>query len=79
MTGEEILGIFYRSIEFKKGKFGWHSKLDTSFYKGKVLNYNILDSNSGKVVLEKGTKVTQRFVDEIQKKKINFFVLKKNH
>ena len=75
MTGEEILGIFYRSIEFKKGKFGWNSKLDISFYKGKVLNYNILDSNSGKVVLEKGTKVTQRFVDEIQKKKINIFCI----
>ena len=75
MTGEEILGIFYRSIEFKKGKFGWYSKLDISFYKGKVLNYNILDSNSGKVVLEKGTKVTQRFVDEIQKRKINIFCI----
>ena len=27
MTGEEILGIFYRSIDFKKGKYGWNSKL----------------------------------------------------
>ena len=75
MTGEEILGIFYRSIGFKKGKYGWDSKLDISFYKGKVLNYNILASNSGKVVLKNGTKVTQRFVDEIQKKKINIFCI----
>ena len=75
MTGEEILKIFYRTIEFKKGKYGWHSKLDIDFYKGKVLNYNILDSNSGKVVLEKGTKITQRSVYEIQKKKINTFCI----
>ena len=75
MTGEEILGIFYKSIEFKKGKYGWNSKLDISFYKGKVLNYNIIDSNNGKVVLEKGTKVTQRFVHEIEKKKINIFTI----
>ncbi|HJL58290.1 MAG TPA: DNA-directed RNA polymerase subunit beta, partial [Alphaproteobacteria bacterium] len=51
------------------------SKLDISFYKSKVLNYNILASNSGKVVLKNGTKVTQRFVDEIQKKKINIFCI----
>ena len=75
MTGEEILGIFYKSIEFKKGKYGWNSKLDLSFYKSKVLNYKILDSNTGKVVLEKGTKVTQRFINEIQKKKINIFCI----
>ena len=36
MTGEEILGIFYKFIEFKKGKHGWNSKLDMNFYKGKV-------------------------------------------
>ena len=75
MTGEEILGIFYKFIEFKKGKHGWNSKLDMNFYKGKVLNYSILDSNTGKVVLEKGTKINQRFINEIQKKKINIYCI----
>ena len=28
MTNEEILSIFYESIEFKKGKHGWNFKID---------------------------------------------------
>ena len=75
MIGEEILGLFYDSFGFKKGKHGWNSKLDLNFYKGKVLNYNILDSNSGKLVLEKGTKVTQRHIDDVLKKKRNIFCI----
>ncbi len=75
MTGEEILKIFYKFIEFKKGKHGWNSKLDMNFYKSKVLNYNILDSNTGKILLEKGIKINQRFINEIQKKKKDIYCI----
>ena len=78
MTGEEILKIFYDSLIFKKGKYGWNSRLDISFYKGKVLNYNILDSSNGKIILDQGTKVTQRHINEISKKKINIFSLEED-
>ncbi len=78
MTAEEILSFFYDNIEFKKGKFGWNSQLDLSFYKGKVLNFNIFDASNGKVVLEQGTKVTQRIINEILKKKIKIFSLEEN-
>ena len=79
MTGEEILGLFYDSFEFKKGKHGWNSKLDLNFYKGKVLNYNILDFNSGKLILEKGTKVTQRHIDDVLKKKRSIFCIEEDN
>ena len=75
MTGEEILSFFYDKIDFKKGKFGWESKLDLNFYKGKVLNYNILDHTNGKILLEKGTKVTQRLINETLKKKNKVFAI----
>ena len=75
MTGEEILKVFYDSYEFKKGKHGWNSKLDLGFYKGTVLNYNILDSSTGKIILEKGTKVTQRIINDVSKKKIKIFCI----
>ena len=67
MTGEEILSFFYDNIEFKKGKHGWNSSLDLNFYKGKVLNFDILDSSNGKILLQQGTKVTQRLINEIIK------------
>ena len=69
MTAEEILSNFYESIEFNKGKYGWNFKADLNFYKGKVLNYSIFNPSTGKLVLEKGTKVTQRIINETLKKK----------
>ena len=73
MTGEEILSTFYDSVIYKKNKYGWSYKIDFNFLKGKVLNYNILDSNTGKVVLEKGTKITLKTINDVNKKKINAF------
>ena len=70
MTAEDILMTFYDKMTFKRDKFGWSSNLDLSFYKGKVINSNILDANSGKVLIQQGTKVNQRILDEIIKKKI---------
>ncbi len=76
MTGEEILNFFYNLLTFKKNKKGWVSKLDLNFYKGKVINIDILDEKNSKILIKKGTKVNQRIINEIEKKKINLFCLK---
>jgi len=78
MSGQEILSHFYNSIEYKKNKFGWQFKEDLKFFKGKILNFNLLDSNSGKTLIQKGTKVTQRNINEIQKKKTNSITIEEN-
>ena len=53
MTAEDILMTFYEKIIFKRDKFGWSSNLDLSFYKGKVINYDLLEASKGKIVLPK--------------------------
>ena len=68
MTSEEILAIFYDNITCKKNDYGWQFKEDLSFYKGKILNYNILDSKNGKILIAKGTKVNQKIINEVKKK-----------
>ena len=68
MTSEEILAIFYDNITCKKNDYGWQFKEDLSFYKGKILNYNILDSKNGKILITKGTKVNQKIINEVKKK-----------
>jgi len=73
MANEDILRTFYDSIAYKKDKFGWSSKLDLNFYKGKVINYNILNASSGKIIIKKSTKVTQRVLNEIEQKKIKYY------
>ena len=71
MTSEEILGIFYDNILCKKNEYGWQFKEDLSFYKGKILNYNILDTKNGKVLISKGTKVNQKIINELKKKNLS--------
>ncbi len=75
MTGEEILMLFYENINYKKNDYGWSSKQDFSFYKGKILNYDILDSKNGKVLISKGTKVNQKIINDLKKKNISNFTL----
>ena len=70
MTGEDILEIFYENVTYKKNQFGWQFKEDLSFFKGKILNYDILDSKSGKILITKGTKVNQKIINDIKKKNI---------
>ena len=71
MTNEEILSLFYDSISYKKNNFGWTSKQDLSFFKSKILNYDLLDTKNGKILVSKGTKVNQKIINELNKKNIS--------
>ncbi len=70
MTGEEILSLFYGNVIYKKNEFGWAFKEDLSFFKGKILNYDLLDSKNGKILLPKGTKVNQKMINDLKKKNL---------
>ena len=75
MTGEEILSLFYENITYKKNDYGWSFKADLSFYKAKILNFDLLDSKNGKTVLTKGTKINQKIINDLKKKNlINFTI-----
>ncbi len=78
MTSEEILNIFYENVSYKKNDFGWQFKEDLSFFKAKILNYDILDSKTGKILISKGTKVNQKTINELKKKNINSITIENN-
>ena len=78
MSGEEILNFFYDSKQYKKNTYGWQFKEDIKFYKGKILNYDFLDSNKGKIIFEKGTKINQRMINESYKKKISLLTIEES-
>ena len=71
MTGEEILSLFYDNIVYKKNNYGWSFKEDLSFYKAKILNFDLLDSKNGKTIVSKGTKVNQKIINDLKKKNIS--------
>ena len=68
MTSEEILATFYENIQLKKDEHGWKFKINPSFYKAKILNYDLLDQKNGKVLISKGTKINQRHIRELENK-----------
>ncbi len=71
MTNEEILHVFYENISYKKNEFGWQFKEDLSFFKAKILNFDILDTKTGKPLAIKGTKVNQKLINDLKKKNIS--------
>ncbi len=71
MTGEEILSLFYENTQYKKNEYGWSFKQDLSFLKAKILNFDLLDSKNGKILIQKGTKINQKIINDLKKKNIS--------
>ena len=71
MRGEEILSNFYENISYKRNDYGWQFKEDLTFYKSKILGFDIMDSQNGKIIISKGIKVNQKIINDIKKKNIS--------
>src|SRR3982075_1591187 len=60
MDGEEILSIFYKTITFRRDKDGWRLPFEPDRMKGMKAALDLLDADTGEVVLEAGKKLTVR-------------------
>src|SRR5207245_5720122 len=60
MDGEEILNTFYKQIVYKRSKDGWRVPFDANRLKGYKAVNDLVDADSGKVVVEAGKKITVR-------------------
>ncbi|KAB0675730.1 DNA-directed RNA polymerase subunit beta [Aureimonas leprariae] len=60
MDGEEILSTFYDIVQFKKSKDGWRVPFSVERLRGQTAVVDIVDADSGEVLVEAGKKVTAR-------------------
>ena len=60
MDGEEILETFYKTIVYTREKDGWRVPFDPERMKGMKASLDMLDADSGEVVIEAGKKLTVR-------------------
>src|SRR5215210_6525106 len=60
MDGETILKTFYKQVAYKRTKDGWRVPFDANRLKGYKAINDLVDADSGKVVLEAGKKLTVR-------------------
>jgi DNA-directed RNA polymerase subunit beta len=72
MDGEEILSIFYKTITFRRDKDGWRLPFEPERMKGMKAGLDILDADTGEVVLEAGKKLTVRSARLLSERGVKF-------
>ncbi|MGO3928618.1 DNA-directed RNA polymerase subunit beta [Rhodopseudomonas pseudopalustris] len=68
LDAEEILSTFYNKIIYKRTKEGWRVPFDASRFRGYTTSTDLIDADTGKVVLEAGKKLTVRAARQLQEK-----------
>src|SRR5476651_2530995 len=68
LDGEEILSTFYKKIMYKRAKEGWRVPFAADRFRGYSTINDLIDADSGKVVLEAGKKLTVRSARQLQEK-----------
>src|ERR1700692_1095440 len=68
LDGEQILSTFYKKISYKRAKEGWRVPFDANRFRGYSTINDLIDADSGKVVLEAGKKLTVRGARQLQEK-----------
>src|SRR6266436_515748 len=68
MTGEEILNTFYKQVVYKRAKEGWRVPFDANRLRGYKAINDLVDADTGKVVLEAGKKLSVRQARQLQEK-----------
>ncbi|HTV26704.1 MAG TPA: DNA-directed RNA polymerase subunit beta, partial [Xanthobacteraceae bacterium] len=68
MSGEEILNTFYKQVPYKRAKDGWRVPFDAGRLRGYKAINDLVDADTGKVVLEAGKKLTVRQARQLAEK-----------
>src|SRR5246500_3057986 len=68
LDGEQILSTFYKKIIYKRAKEGWRVPFDANRFRGYSTVNDLIDADTGKVVLEAGKKLTVRSARQLQEK-----------
>ncbi|MCK1623215.1 DNA-directed RNA polymerase subunit beta [Bradyrhizobium sp. 147] len=68
LDGEAILSTFYKKILYKRTKEGWRVPFDANRFRGYSTVNDLVDADTGKVVLEAGKKLTVRAARQLQEK-----------
>ncbi len=68
LDAEEILGTFYETIQFERAKDGWRVPFDPKRMKGFKSVLDLVDADTGEIVLEAGKKLTVRAARQLVEK-----------
>ena len=72
MDGEEILSTFFKSVAYIKMKDGWRVPYDAERMRGVKASVDLIDADTGEVVVESGKKLTVRGARQLAEKGLKF-------
>ncbi len=72
MDGEEILATFYNTVTYVRDGDGWRLPFDPERMKGMKAGVDMIDADTGEVVLEAGKKLTVRAARLLVEKGVKF-------
>ncbi|MGO4869096.1 MAG: DNA-directed RNA polymerase subunit beta, partial [Roseiarcus sp.] len=68
LDGEEILSTFYKKVIYTRAKDGWRVPFDAERMKGLKATVDLIDADTGEVVVEAGRKLTVRSARQLAEK-----------
>ena len=68
LDGEEILSTFYKKVIYTRAKDGWRVPFDAERMKGVKATVDLIDADTGEVVVEAGRKLTVRSARQLADK-----------
>ncbi|MBO6726522.1 MAG: DNA-directed RNA polymerase subunit beta [Rhizobiaceae bacterium] len=68
MDGEEILSTFYNQLTYKRAKDHWRIPFSADRFRGMKAVNDLVDADTGKVVVEAGKKITVRQAKQLAEK-----------
>ena len=66
MSREELLNFFYGRVPYIYGKKGLYTLFNPQQWRSKKITEDLKDADTGKVVVEKGTKITPRLARQLE-------------
>src|SRR5512142_408676 len=70
LDGEQILATFYKHVSYKRAKEGWRVPFDAMRFRGYSTVNDLVDADTGRVVVEAGKKLTVRQARQLAEKRL---------
>jgi len=67
MTAEDILDYFYNTASYQRADGGWRMPFKPEAWRGQKAMFDLVNADSGEVVVEEGKKITPRLAKKLEK------------
>ena len=67
MGAEDILAYFYNTVTYRRAEGGWRMPFKGEAWRGQKPAFDLINADSGEVVVEEGKKVTPRLAKKLEK------------